>query len=211
MEKYADRYDAGKFLATYLEQYTRNKDAIILALPRGGVPVAYELAKILSLPMDVFIVRKLGVPDHEELAMGAVASGGVIVFNDRIIRDLAISQLDINRVIESEKKEIERREEKYRGSRLFPDLTNKIVILVDDGIATGATIRAAIKSLRSKNIKKLIIAVPVASEETCRELVPLVDELVCPLMPQYFNAVGSWFEDFGQTSDSEVADLMKKL
>jgi len=140
-----------------------------------------------------------------------VASGGVIVFNDRIIRDLAISQLDINRVIESEKKEIERREEKYRGSRLFPDLTNKIVILVDDGIATGATIRAAIKSLRSKNIKKLIIAVPVASEETCRELVPLVDELVCPLMPQYFNAVGSWFEDFGQTSDSEVADLMKKL
>src|SRR5579872_2719416 len=210
MEKYVDRYTAGKILAGYLHHYNHQPNTIVLALPRGGVPVAYEIANQLSLPLDIFIVRKLGVPGHGELAMGAIASGGAIVFNEDIIHDLSISKAMIDRVIESEKKEIKRREIKYRNSRPFPDLTNKTVILVDDGIATGATIRAAIKSLRTKNVGRMVIAVPVAAEDTCRELMSVVDEFICPMMPRYFNAVGAWYENFDQTSDDEVSILMAK-
>lgn len=210
MEKYLDRYEAGKILAEYLTAYAHQQNVIVLALPRGGVPVAYEVAKALSVPLDIFIVRKLGVPGHEELAMGAIASGGAIVFNEDIINDLNIPQLRIDRVIEEETTELERRETVYRGSRPFPDLTNKIVILIDDGIATGASIRAAIKSLKNKNIKKLIVAIPVAAKDTCRDLLPLADELICPLKPENFIAVGLWYENFGQTSDDEVSELMAK-
>lgn len=208
MEKYINRSEAGKVLGEFLQQYAHNPDAIVLALPRGGVPVAYRIAERLILPLDVLIVRKLGVPGHEELAMGAIASGGVVVYNDDIIHKLAIPKKIIDSVIAREKMEMARRETKYRGSRPFPDLTRKIIILVDDGIATGATIRAAIQSLRTQNVARIVVAVPVAAEDTCRDLIPLVDELVCPLRPEYFNAVGAWYEVFEQTSDREVIDLM---
>ncbi len=209
MQKYADRQEAGRVLAEHLKHYANRQHTIVLGLPRGGVPVAYEIAKALFLPLDVFIVRKLGVPGHEELALGAMASGGVTVFNEEIIRDLHISKTKIDHVIENEKKEIERREIKYRGSRPFPDLSKKTIILIDDGIATGATMRAAIASLKAKDVARLVVAVPVAAGDTCQQLTPLVDEFVCPLRPENFYAVGAWYEDFAQTSDDEVAVLMK--
>jgi len=208
MEKYTNRREAGQILGELLLQYAHHPDAIVLALPRGGVPVAYPISEKLSLPLDILIVRKLGVPDHEELAMGAIASGGVVVYNDEIIHQLAISRKMIDSVITCEKKEMARREIEYRGSRPFSDLTRKIIILVDDGIATGATMRAAIQALRTQNAARIVVAVPVAAEDTCRDLVPLVDELVCPLRPDYFNAVGAWYDVFEQTTDREVIELM---
>jgi len=208
MKKYIDRHDAGKILAQHLQHYAHQKNAIVLALPRGGVPVAYEVAKAFSLPLDIFIVRKLGVPGHEELAMGAMASGGMIVFNENIVRELHISKQTIDHVIENEKNEIARREITYRGARPLPDLTQKTVILVDDGIATGATIRAAIQSLRAQLIERLVVAIPVASEDICRDLARLADEWICPMKPSFFSAVGEWYEDFTQTSDEEVSRLM---
>lgn len=209
MEKFTNREDAGKALASQLKNYANDTQTIILALPRGGVPVAYEIAQSLSLPFDILIVRKLGVPGHEELAFGAIASGGAAVFNEDIVQSLELSQQVIKEVTQKEEKELRRREQTYRGQRLFPSLKNKNVILVDDGIATGATMRAAITSLRPQKPKRIIVAVPVAARSTCEEMIKLVDQFVCPLQPLNFYAVGLWYEDFSQTTDAEVAKLFK--
>ena len=210
MERFLNRYQAGKLLAEQLKSYAKKPDVIVLALPRGGVPVAYEVAKKLSVPLEVFIVRKLGVPGHEELAMGAIATGGVVVFNDEIVDNLTISQAAINRVIQAEQQELQRRELTYRGNRPFPALSGKTIILVDDGIATGATMRAAIKSLRQQSPAAIIMAVPVAALSTCEEIANNVDKIVCLLKPHDFYAVGAWYEDFSQTTDNEVFELLTK-
>lgn len=204
MDRYADRLHAGKVLAEHLRDYQDRDDVIVLALPRGGVPVGYEIAKALHAPLDVFIVRKLGVPGHSELAMGALATGGACVFNESIIRDLGIPSYAINQVIEEEKIELARRETVYRGDKPFPDLKNKIVILVDDGIATGASIKAAIKALEHLQPKSVVVAVPVADESICDEIALTVDQVICPLQPTHLQAVGLWYHDFSQTEDEEV-------
>ena len=210
MDKYIDRFDAGKVLAKFLKEYYNKPDVIVLALPRGGVPVAYEIAKSLAVSLDVFIVRKLGVPWHEELAMGAIASGGTVVFNEDIIQTLNVSKTEINQVIQSEQDELKRREQMYRGDRVFPVLTDKTIILVDDGIATGATIQAAIKGIRQHNPAKIIVAVPVAATETYETIKKLADQIICPQIPSHFYAVGAWYENFSQTTDEEVFDLLTK-
>lgn len=211
MEKYLDRHHAGKILAELLKEYTKQPNVIVLGLPRGGVPVAYEIAHQLSVPLDVLIVRKLGVPGYDELAMGAIASGGTVVFNQHILKEFTISQVEIDRVILAEKKELERRELSYRGNRPKPNLHHKIIILVDDGIATGATMRAAVNALRIQNPTKIIMAVPVAAADTCEEMSLLVDQIICPLKPYDFYAVGAWYEVFDQTTDTEVFDLLNNL
>lgn len=208
MEKYLNRQHAGLTLAKALSAYADRDDVIVLALPRGGVPVAYEIALALHLPLDVFIVRKLGVPGHEELAMGAIAMGDAIVFNEDIINELNIDRNDIETVIANESSELKRREIAYRGNRPFPSMLDKTVILVHDGIATGATIRAAIKALRGLNPKSIIVAVPVAAKETCDHLSLQVDQLYCPLRPIQFYAVAAWYQDFSQTEDEEVSTLL---
>ncbi|KTD61757.1 phosphoribosyltransferase [Legionella spiritensis] len=210
MDKYSNRREAGKFLAKQLSDYANDPDVIVLALPRGGVPVAYEVAKALSVPLDVYIVRKLGVPGHEELAMGALASGGTMIFNEEIINTLFISEDAINQVIQAEENELKRREQIYRGKRPFPDLSNKTIILVDDGIATGATMRAAINGLYKQNPARIIIAVPVAALSTYEEMSVLADSIICPLKPVNFHAVGLWYSDFSQTTDKEVTDLLAR-
>lgn len=210
MDRYRNRYTAGKILAEQLNHYANRSDVIVLALPRGGVPVAFEIANALSVPLDVFIVRKLGVPTHQELAMGAIATGGMIVYNDDIIRELHITQAQIKQVIELEQQELDRRNKKYRGDKPFPSLNNKIIILVDDGIATGATMRAAIAALRKQSPKKIVLAVPVAALDTINNMKVLVDEIVCPLQPSLFHAVGVWYETFNQTEDNEVHELLSK-
>ncbi|MCP0913774.1 MULTISPECIES: phosphoribosyltransferase [Legionella] len=210
MEKFADRHQAGTILAKRLHEYERKSNGIVLALPRGGVPVAYEIAQALSLPLDVFIVRKLGVPGHEELAMGAIASGGTLFFNEDIVHSMDIPQRRIQAVIDSEQKELARREALYRQGKPFPSLTGKTVILVDDGIATGATIHAAIKALRKLKPEQIILAVPVAALSTCRELAREVEGIICPLQPVDFYAVGLWYDDFSQTTDEEVSQLLRK-
>ena len=209
MAPYRDRQEAGIRLAELLRHYANHKDAIVLALPRGGVPVAFEIARTLHLPLDVFIVRKLGVPGHSELAMGALAAGDIIFYNEDIVQSLHIPDAMIERVIAEERQELERRETVYRGGRPFPDLTAKIVILVDDGIATGATMRAAVAALRALNVKRLVVAVPVAQFELTQTLIPIVDELVCPLKPVEFYAVGNWYVNFSQTEDDEVHTLLQ--
>lgn len=208
--KYLDRNHAGVVLAELLKKYNRRKDTIVLALPRGGVPVAYEIAMKLCLDLDVFIVRKLGVPGHEELAMGALASGGTVVFNDEIINYLTIQQSSINGVIQSEQKELTRREHLYRGNKPFPHLAEKTIILVDDGIATGSTMKAAIMALQQKQPKEIVVAVPVAARSTCDEMAGLVKTLICPLQPVDFHAVGLWYDNFSQTSDEEVIELLEQ-
>lgn len=210
MEKFYDRTEAGKILAKELKAYAKRSDVIVLALPRGGVPVAYEIAKALTVPLDILVVRKLGVPGHEELAMGAIATHNSIVFNQEIINNLNISKSIINQVIQSEKKELKRREVAYRGDRPFPELTDKTVILVDDGIATGATMRAAIVALGEQQLAQLIVAVPVAAVSTCEEIAALVDQFVCPLRPTYFYGVSMWYTYFSQTTDEEVYELLAK-
>lgn len=210
MDKFVDRQDAGIVLAKHLKEYANQSNAIVLALPRGGVPVAYEIATALSIPLDVFIVRKLGLPGYEELAMGALAMGDTIIFNERLRDQLHIDQASIDAVVESEQKELVRREHLYRGNRPFPDLLGKTIILVDDGIATGSTMHAAIKALRKFKPASIIIAVPVAARDTCEEMSKLVDQIICPLKPINFHAVGLWYENFSQTSDSEVIELLNK-
>ncbi len=205
---YSDRYQAGIVLADLLKDYAKRTDVIILALPRGGVPVAYEIAKKLSLKLDVFIVRKLGVPGHEEFAMGAIASGGIVVLNEEVLSTLHLNKDAINQVIQSEQDELSRREFVYRGKQYVPEVMEKTVILVDDGIATGYTMRAAIAALRQKHPAKIIIAVPVAARSTCDELAPLVETIICPLKPANFYAVGLWYNDFSQTTDEEVIKLL---
>lgn len=210
MDKYLDRQHAGKILATHLKKYAGKEDAIVLALPRGGVPVAYEIASSLSIPLDVFIVRKLGVPGHEELAMGALASGGVVLLNEELINYLKISKPSIDQVIESEKNELSRREQLYHVNEEAPVLKDKTILLVDDGIATGSTMQAAILALRQQKPAQIIVAVPVAAQDTYKDISKLVDKIVCPLTPVNFYAVGLWYKNFSQTSDSEVCELLKK-
>ncbi|MBI2784996.1 MAG: phosphoribosyltransferase [Legionella longbeachae] len=208
---YVDRHQAGLILADSLKSYSHRNDVIVLALPRGGVPVAYEIAKKLSLLFDIFIVRKLGVPGHKELAMGAIASGGVVVFNENIVDALNINKEAIDKILQSEQEELQRREYVYRGNKPFPDLTGKTIILVDDGIATGYTMRAAIKSLQEKNPAEIILAIPVAARSTCKELAPLVKKIICPFHPANFYAVGLWYNDFSQTTDDEVIQLLNRI
>lgn len=209
MTRFRDRNDAGKQLAHRLE-HLKGRDVVVLALPRGGVPVAFEIAQALHAPLDVLIVRKLGVPGHEELAMGAIASGGVRVLNDDIIRELAITQEAIDREIAQETQELEHREKLYRGNKPFPKLENKIVVVVDDGIATGATMRAAVAALKLHKPQQLIVAAPTSALDTYRRLEREADEVICLAAPEPYIAVGLWYEHFPQTSDEEVRALLSK-
>ena len=205
---FRDRRDAGRVLATKLSAYAARPDVLVLALPRGGVPVAYEVAHALGAPLDVFLVRKLGVPGYEELAMGAVATGGVRVLNDQVIRSLHIPDEVIEAVTIQEQRELARRECAYRGDRPPPDVDNRTVILVDDGMATGATMHAAVKALRKQQPGRIVVAVPTAAPEICEALRSEVDEAICARTPEPFYSVGLWYEDFSQTMDEEVRDLL---
>lgn len=207
---FQDRTDAGKRLAGELSEYSGREDVIVLALPRGGVPVAFEVAKELGVKLDVFIVRKLGVPGYEELAMGAIATGDIRVLNEDVVRSLRIPADAINSVAAAELKELERREQLYRKDRPRPEVEGKIVILIDDGLATGATMKAAVKAIRTKKPARIIVAVPTASREACDEFAAEVDKAVCLTTPEPFYGVGAWYKDFTQTSDKEVCDLLKK-
>jgi putative phosphoribosyl transferase len=207
--RFRDRRDAGRRLAVELRKYSGREDVIVLALPRGGVPVGFEIANALQVPLDVFVVRKLGLPWHEELAMGALASGGVRVLDEDLIRVARVSREDIDRVTAAEQAELERRERRYRGDRPFPDVSNKTVILVDDGLATGSTMRAGVSALRKENPARIIVAVPVAAPETCNAFRDIADDIVCAETPEPFMAVGLWYEDFSQTTDDEVHELLE--
>lgn len=208
--RYRDRTEAGQVLATELMAYANRPDVLVLALPRGGVVVGFEVAKALHAPLDVFVVRKLGVPGHEELAMGAIATGGVCVLNDEVVRMLHIPEEAIKAVIEREQRELERREHLYRDGRPAPDVKGRTVILVDDGLATGATMRAAIAALRQPQPARIVVAVPVAAPSVCEELGMQVDEIVCTQTPEPFYGVGFWYDDFSQTTDEEVHDLLAR-
>jgi putative phosphoribosyl transferase len=197
-------------LADKLEKYAGRDDVIVLGLPRGGVPIAYEVAKRLHAPLDVFIVRKLGVPGFEELAAGAIASGGVRVLNQDVMRAIPYADVAIEAVTAKETTELQRREQIYREGRPAPKLRDKLVILVDDGLATGATMRAAIKALRQCNTSKIVMAVPVGPPDTCEELAKEADEAICLTAPPFFQAVGQYYEDFSQTSDDDVRELLTK-
>jgi predicted phosphoribosyltransferase len=205
---YQDRHDAGKRLAERLSAYAHRPDVLVLALPRGGVPVAYEVARRLNAPLDAFIVRKLGVPDYEELAMGALASGGIRVLNNDVIHTLHIPASVIEEVTATEQRELERREQLYRDGRPTPDVKGRTIILIDDGLATGATMRAALQALQCQQPDHLIAAAPVAAPQTYLELLSEADDVICPLMPDPFFAVGFWYQNFAQTSDQEVHDLL---
>ena len=210
-QPFLNRDDAGRQLgAALVKTLGRRNDAIVLGLPRGGVPVAWRVAQALGAPLDVFIVRKLGVPGHEELAMGAIASGGMRVMNRDVLDYMPIPQRMIDSVAESEQRELERREREYRGARPPLDVRGKTVVIVDDGLATGSTMRAAVRALRKMEPRELIVAVPVAAPSTREEFGrdPDVDDIVCLRTPEPFQAVGLWYEDFGQTSDEEVHDLL---
>jgi predicted phosphoribosyltransferase len=205
---FPDRADAGRVLATKLSKYSGRDDVIVLGLPRGGVPVAYEVARALRVPLDVFVVRKLGVPGFEELAVGAIASGGVRVLNEDVVRALPNADEIIESVTQRETAEVERREQKYRDGRPAPEICGRTVILIDDGLATGATMRAAVKALRQRGAAKIVVAVPVGPLDTCREFEDEADEVICASAPEFFQAVGQYYEDFSQTSDEEVRDLL---
>jgi predicted phosphoribosyltransferase len=207
---FRDRREAGQVLAAKLASYANRSDVVVLALPRGGVPVAYEVARALRAPLDVFVVRKLGVPGYEELAMGAVATGGARVLNDQIVRDLHIPDYVIDRVEAEEREELARRERAYRGGHPPLQVSGLTVILIDDGLATGATMRAAVVALRQLQPDRIIVAVPTASPETCDELKTEVDEVVCAITPEPFHAVGYWYGDFTQTTDREVRELLAR-
>lgn len=205
-----DRKDAGERLAKQLQGYAKRSDAIVLALPRGGVPVAFEVAKALQLPLDVFLVRKLGTPGQEELAMGAIASDNIEVLNEDIIQQLRIPREMIDRVKAEQEAVLEERNRRYRGDRPAPKIKDQTVILIDDGIATGATIRVAIKAIKKLGCRHLIVAVPVAPESTIQQLRNEVDEIYCLETPEPFFAIGNWYENFSQTSDEEVQSLLSK-
>jgi putative phosphoribosyl transferase len=207
---FRDRTEAGRQLAARLAQYAGRPDVLVLALPRGGVPVGYEVARALHVPMDVFIVRKLGVPGHEELAMGAVASGGVRVLNNQVVQGLGIPDYVIDAVADWEQQELGRRERLYRGQRPPPDVRGKTVILVDDGLATGSTMLAAVRALRQLGPARTVVSVPVASRDTCELLKSEVDEVVCAVTPEPFYAVGLWYRNFSQTTDEEVRELLEQ-
>jgi erythromycin esterase-like protein/predicted phosphoribosyltransferase len=205
-----DRRDAGRLLAEKLAAYANRPDALVLALPRGGVPVAYEVARALGAPLDVFVVRKLGVPGYEELAMGAVATGGVRVLNDQLVERLGIPEQMIDAVAARELQELARRERRYRGGRPPPDVRGRTVILVDDGLATGATMHAAIEALRQQKPTRIVVAVPTASPEICEEMNTKADDVICAITPEPFQAVGRWYQDFSQTTDEEVEALLSQ-
>ena len=210
MKLFYDRMQAGKLLATKLMKYASHADVIVLGLPRGGVPVASEVAKALHAPLDVFVVRKLGVPGHRELAMGAIATGGVLVLNQEVVQGIGISPLTIGATVAEEQKELARRELAYRGHARSPSIKGQTVILVDDGIATGSTMLAAVRALRKQQPARLVVAVPTAALSSYDKLKHEVDELVALITPENFASVGQWFKDFSQTTDDEVAQLLEE-
>jgi putative phosphoribosyl transferase len=207
---FADRRAAGRLLSERLTSYSSRRDVVVMGLPRGGVPVAFEVAQALNAPLDVFLVRKLGAPGHEELAMGAIASGCVVVVNDEVVRALNISPDTVSAEVESEREELTRREAIYRGGRPPLDVQRKTVILTDDGLATGSTMRAAVTALRQKGPARIVVAVPVGAASTCAEFEEIADECVCLIAPENFRAVGLWYDDFAQTSDDQVCDLLAR-
>lgn len=205
LTRFHDRFHAGRVLARYLELYARRPDVLVLALPRGGVPVAFEVARALRAPLDVFLVRKLGAPGHEELAMGAIA-GGARLINRAVVEALGVTEQQLDTVIRTEERELERRERLYGGGRV--SAADRTIILVDDGLATGASMRVAVAALRAQRPTRIVIAVPVSSPTAHAELTDDVEDLVCPLIPGSFHAVGSWYEDFTQVTDAEVRALL---
>jgi predicted phosphoribosyltransferase len=209
-QPFADRHHAGQVLAARLDRYAGRAGLLVLALPRGGVPVAYEVAQALQAPLDVFLARKLGVPGHEELAMGAIATGNVRWINPEVVDALQIPASVIEEVTVVEARELARREREYRDDRPVPDVAGQTVILVDDGLATGSTMRAAVVALRQQGPARIVVAVPVAAPQTCDEFRSEVDEIVCAVTPDPFRAVGAWYADFSPTSDAEVRDLLQR-
>jgi predicted phosphoribosyltransferase len=208
--KFHNREEAGRLLAQRLLEHANHRNVIVLALPRGGVPVGFEIAKALNVPLDVFVVRKLGVPGHEELAMGAIATGGVCVLNEDVVQELVLPPAVIEHAAHREELELGRRERAYRDNRPFPELRGWIVILVDDGLATGSTMRAAAQALRRLDPARIIVAVPTAAPETCEMMRSHVDEVICAMTPDPFYAVGLWYEEFAQTTDDEVRALLER-
>jgi predicted phosphoribosyltransferase len=206
--RYADRREAGRVLADRLTDYAGRDDVVVLGLPRGGIPVAYEVAQALHAPLDVFVVRKLGLPGHPEYAMGAIASGGVRVLNDDAIRQLRVPLPAVEAVAHAEQLELERRERAYRGARPAVAVEGRIVILVDDGLATGSTMRAAVLAIRRRLPSLIVVAVPVGARDTCRTMNEVADDVICARMPEPFSAVGLWYQNFDQTSDDEVRRLL---
>jgi predicted phosphoribosyltransferase len=210
LRRFSDRAQAGRLLARRLESYARRHDVVVLGLPRGGVPVAYEAARALDAPLDVFVVRKLGVPQQEELAMGAIASGGVRVLNREVVESLGIPDSVIEDVAQVQQQELQRREGLYRGNRPLLPVEGRVVILIDDGLATGSTMRAAVHALRDMHPARIVVAVPTGAASTCRDLQREADEVVCLMTPEPFYAVGLWYENFEQTTDQEVRDLLQR-
>lgn len=207
-DRFRDRIEAGRALAGALGAYAGQTDVVVLALPRGGVPVGHEVARSLGAPLEVFLVRKLGVPGHEELGFGAVASGGWRVLNDAVLTGLGVDDATIERVTESETRELERRHRAYRGNRPPPTLTGRVVIVVDDGLATGSTMRVAVEAIRAQRPTSIVVAAPVGARDTCRSLRDVADEVVCLATPEPFDAIGLWYDEFPPTSDAEVRDLL---
>jgi predicted phosphoribosyltransferase len=206
---FRDRVEAGDVLAAWLAHYAGRPEVLVLALPRGGVPVAARVAEAIGAPLDVFVVRKLGVPGHEELAMGAIASGGVLVRNEEVVGKLGLGEDTLRRVAEAERRELARRERRYREDRPPPDLAGRVVILVDDGLATGSTMRAAVEAARRLGPARVVVAVPTAPASTCQRLREVADEVVCAITPRPFRAVGNSYRSFPQTSDEEVRSLLE--
>jgi predicted phosphoribosyltransferase len=206
---FRDRHHAGQSLARELVEYADRDDVVVLGLPRGGVPVAYEVAAALNVPLEPFVVRKIGAPQHEEFAIGAIASGGISIIDRRAVAELGISEGEIGGIVERESRELARRERLYRGTRPFPDLTGKTVILVDDGLATGASMRVAVEAIQAKNPARVVAAAPVASRSACSMLRKAADACVCVADPEPFYGVGMWYEDFSQTTDDEVIALLE--
>lgn len=206
--KFRDRVEAGQVLARRLVHYADRPGVMVLSLPRGGVPVGFEVVKALSCPLDIFLVRKLGVPGQEELAMGAIASGGVVFINDDVVRSLNISKIVIDRIVAIENEELIRRERLYRDPSRALVIRNQTVILVDDGLATGSTMRAAVQGVRAQGPKRIVVAVPTGAGETCAQISREVEEVICATTPDPFYAVGLWYEDFSQTTDEEVRALL---
>jgi putative phosphoribosyl transferase len=207
---FADRHEAGVELAAHLRHYRGRHDVVVLALPRGGVPVAFEVAEAVDAPLDVFVVRKLGMPRHPELAMGAIASGGIRVLNDDVVRWYNIPDDVIEAVARAELAELERREREYRQGRPLTELSGRVVILVDDGLATGSTMRAAVQAVRAHDPARVVVAAPVGAAEACEQFADLADDTICARMPEPFSAVGLWYRDFSQTTDEEVRALMQR-
>ena len=206
---FEDRTDAGRALAERLGAYANRDDVLVLALPRGGVPVAFEVARKLRAPLDVFLVRKLGVPGQEELAMGAISSGGITVLNENVVRGLGIPREVIDRTAVAQREELTRRERLYRNHRPAPEIRGRCVLLIDDGLATGASMLAAVQGLRKHEPARIVVAVPVAAEPTCQRFQGVADEIVCMATPEPFGGVGQWYEDFRQTTDDEVRELLQ--